>query len=71
VRELQELLGHSAMTTTAIYLHINPEALREKIQKTRESVQDDKRATLVAELAALQDKVSALVRQVEELEVVT
>lgn len=68
VRELQELLGHSAMGTTAVYLHVNPEALREKIQKSRESVQDDKRAALVGEIAALQEKLSILARQVEELQ---
>ncbi len=32
VREVQELLGHSNIHTTSIYLHVNPKALREKIQ---------------------------------------
>jgi integrase/recombinase XerD len=68
VRELQELLGHSAMATTAVYLHVKPEALREKVQRGGVGVQDDKRAGLVVEITALQDKLAALARQVEELE---
>jgi integrase/recombinase XerD len=68
VRELQELLGHSAMSTTAVYLHVNPEALREKIQGTGNNAQDDMRAALVGEIAALQETLAALARQVEELE---
>lgn len=56
------------MATTAVYLHVNPEALREKIQGTGKSTEDDKRAVLVSEVAALQEKLSALARQVEELE---
>ena len=32
IREVQELLGHSDVSTTMIYTHVNPEALRRKIQ---------------------------------------
>lgn len=67
IRELQELLGHSAISTTAVYLRVNPEALREKIQKTGKSVRDDKLAELVGEIAVQQENLAMLARQVEEL----
>lgn len=71
VRELQELLGHSAMATTAVYLHVNPEELRQKIQKAKGRVQDEQRAALAGEIAILQEKIAALARKVEELKVGT
>lgn len=36
IREVQELLGHSSVSTTEVYTHVNPEALRAKIQATPE-----------------------------------
>ena len=33
IREVQELLGHANIRTTEIYLHVNPQELREKIKK--------------------------------------
>ena len=33
LREVQELLGHSNVATTQIYTHVDPEALRRKIQE--------------------------------------
>ena len=32
IREVQQLLGHSDVSTTMIYTHVNPEAIRQKIQ---------------------------------------
>lgn len=46
VREVQELLGHSNVQTTSIYLHVNPKALREKIQ--------GRRSDLAVQIAALE-----------------
>lgn len=67
VRELQALLGHAALGTTAVYLDVNPEALRAKIQKTSESARDDKLEVLLGEIAIFQDELATLTRQVEEL----
>jgi len=36
IREVQELLGHSSVSTTEVYTHVNPEALRAKIQAAPE-----------------------------------
>lgn len=68
VREVQELLGHSNLAATAVYLSVSPEALRKKVQGGDNAIQEDKRAALVGEVASLQEKLSALARQVEELE---
>lgn len=35
VKELQEYLGHESLSSTEIYLHINPEELKEKIKNIR------------------------------------
>ncbi|MFA7707862.1 MAG: tyrosine-type recombinase/integrase [Candidatus Pacearchaeota archaeon] len=32
LREVQQLLGHSRIDTTTIYLHINPEDLKKKFE---------------------------------------
>jgi len=61
IREVQELLGHSDVSTTMIYTHVNPAALRAKIQG------NDKRQEQIVELqqemAELQEKLAALAAQ--------
>jgi integrase/recombinase XerD len=37
IREVQELLGHASVATTQIYTHVDPQALREKVQGRRET----------------------------------
>ena len=71
VREVQELLGHSNLATTAVYLSVSPEALRKKVQGGDNAIQEDKRAALAGEIAVLQEKLATLARQVEELEIRT
>jgi integrase/recombinase XerD len=56
IREVQELLGHSDVSTTMIYTHVNPEALRRKIQGGRQ----DQVADLQKQLEELQAQLAAL-----------
>ncbi|NLJ36641.1 MAG: tyrosine-type recombinase/integrase [candidate division WS1 bacterium] len=57
IREVQTLLGHSDVSTTMIYTHVNPEALRRKIQGDDRA---DQIAELQAQLAQLQAQLDAL-----------
>ena len=56
IREVQSLLGHSDVSTTMIYAHVNPEALRCKIQ-------GDERADRIAELQAQLTQLQAQLAQ--------
>ena len=58
IREVQELLGHSDVSTTMIYTHVNPEALRRKIQGGEKQGQ----------IAALQKQLEQLQAQLAELQ---
>jgi len=55
IREVQELLGHSDVSTTMIYTHVNPEALRRKIQGQPGKTE-------------LQEQIAALQTQLDELQ---
>ncbi len=57
IREVQELLGHSDVSTTMIYTHVNPEALRRKIQGGEKQKQI---AALQKQLEDLQAQIAAL-----------
>ena len=57
IREVQSLLGHSDVSTTMIYAHVNPEALRCKIQGDERA---DRIAELQAQLAQLQAQLTQL-----------
>lgn len=52
IREVQEQLGHSDVSTTMIYTHVNPTALREKIQG-KAPAEADEVQRLAAALAKL------------------
>lgn len=61
IREVQELLGHEDVSTTMIYTHVNPEALRAKVQ-------GHGRADLAAQLEALHEQQQQLAAQIAQLE---
>ncbi|MCD6360936.1 MAG: tyrosine-type recombinase/integrase [Armatimonadetes bacterium] len=50
LREVQELLGHANVATTQIYTHVDPEALRRKIQEPSPSANEQIAAALLAHL---------------------
>jgi len=56
IREVQDLLGHASVATTQIYTHVDPEALRQKIQGGKAGKLQD----LQAQLEALQAQIAAL-----------
>jgi len=58
IREVQELLGHSDVSTTMIYTHVNPAALRVKIQGSSE--RQGEVAALQQQLTSLQEQIAAL-----------
>jgi len=56
IREVQELLGHSSITTTQIYTHVRPNGLAEKIRQRRQATVDavpTVDATLAAAIATI------------------
>lgn len=58
IREVQELLGHSDVSTTMVYTHVNPAALRAKIQGNDQRQQ---------QIAALQQQIAELSEEVATL----
>lgn len=56
IREVQELLGHSDVSTTMIYTHVNPAALRDKIRGRRCNDVTEQIASLEAQLEALKEQ---------------
>ena len=52
--EVQELLGHSAIATTAVYAQVNPAALKGKVQNQAS------RADLAAQIAAVEEQLVEL-----------
>ena len=58
IREVQELLGHSDVSTTMVYTHVNPAALRAKIQGKHK--RQGQIAQLQQQLAELQKQIAAL-----------
>jgi integrase/recombinase XerD len=59
IREVQELLGHRSVSTTMVYTHVNPEALRQKVQ-AEDVKPDDPVAALQAQVEALQEEIAKL-----------
>ncbi len=59
IREIQELLGHRDVSTTMVYTHVNPTALKAKVQ-ARDAEPEDPIAALTAELQALRAEVAEL-----------
>ena len=58
IAEVRDLLGHSNVQTTSVYLHSDPEILREKIQGKQEK--EEKRADLQKQLDNLRQQIGEL-----------
>ena len=61
IREVQELLGHSDVSTTMIYTHVNPAELRAKIQGKQK--RQEQIAELQQQLAELQEQIAVLAEE--------
>jgi len=49
IREVQTLLGHSNISTTEIYLHVNPQKIGEKVRNRGKSLDAQRNLTKLAE----------------------
>lgn len=61
IREVQDLLGHASVATTQVYTHVDPEALRAKVQGR--GARADKLAELQEQIADLQAQIAALAEE--------
>ena len=56
---MQDLLGHADLSSTMLYTHVNPAALRAKVQGKPEE-----ELSLEQQVAALREQVAALQKQI-------
>jgi integrase/recombinase XerD len=63
LRELQEVMGHADISTTSIYLHVDPEGIRRKVQGADDAQEAEAEGDVSPEVMALARKLMEIPKE--------